>query len=45
MRILLAHGAAVNAKEGGGHTALFWATKGDHSDVINLLKQAGGRNQ
>lgn len=45
VQLLLKRAATVNAKEGGGHTALFWATKYNKTAVISLLKEAGGRNE
>jgi ankyrin repeat protein len=45
VRLLLAHGAQVNARAGRGHTALYWAHKKNHADVVALLQQAGGKEE
>ena len=45
VRFLLEKGARVNAKEGGGHTPLFWAERNNHKEVAELLKSAGGINE
>jgi ankyrin repeat protein len=41
VRLLLAHGAQVNACIGRGHTALYWARKKNHADIVALLQRAG----
>ncbi len=38
---LIAHGADVNAKDGNGQTALYWATTGGHTDVMQTLLAHG----
>src|SRR5262245_65536623 len=43
VKLLLDRRAKVNAKEGGGHIPLFWAKKYNHQTVIDLLKEAGGK--
>jgi ankyrin repeat protein len=45
VKLLLERGANVNTKEGGGHTALFWARKYQHRDVEEALLAAGGREE
>ena len=44
-KLLLRRGASVNAKEGGGHTAVFWAKKYQHRDVEQVLTAAGGKDE
>jgi ankyrin repeat protein len=41
-RLLLAHGANVNTRV-QGHTALYWARKKNHADIVALLQQAGAQ--
>jgi len=41
VRVLLAHGADVNTKDNSGFTALMYADGQQHSDVVQLLKNAG----
>ena len=41
VKILLQAHADINAFEGGGNTALFWAVFSDHIDVVKLLLQHG----
>ena len=45
VRLLLEKGAKVNAKEGGGHTPLFWAEFHHRKEVAELLKSVGGTNE
>jgi ankyrin repeat protein len=40
--LLLANKADVNAKDGSGHTPLFYAVGGGKKDVAELLRQHGG---
>ena len=41
VRLLLANGADVNARDAGGGTALIWACNDDHIDCVRLLLAAG----
>jgi hypothetical protein len=41
VRVLLAHGADVSARDKEGNSALTWASKMEHADVTDLLRQAG----
>jgi ankyrin repeat protein len=41
--LLLANKADVNAKDNKGRTALYWAAKAGHADIVTLLRQHGGR--
>ena len=43
IRLLLAHGAQINAHPARGHTALYWARKHHHADIAALLQQAGAK--
>lgn len=43
VRLLLAHGADVNAKTTGGSTALSVAREGHHSEIVALLQKAGAK--
>ena len=43
IRLLLAHGAQINAHPARGHTALYWAQKHHHADIAALLQQAGAK--
>ena len=40
--VLLAHGADINANE-GGRTALLMAVRGGHVELVKLLLRKGGR--
>ena len=42
-RLLLAHGAKVNLRPPRGHTALYWAQKHKHPELVALLEQAGAK--
>jgi ankyrin repeat protein len=41
----LAKGADVNAKVNDGWTALMWARRSNHSKIVDLLKQAGAKEE
>ena len=41
VEVLLAHGADVNARDGDGYTALFWAARGGRAAVVELLLAHG----
>ena len=41
-RILLAHGADINAVNGLGHTSLDLAVAGDNKNMKEFLQQRGG---
>ncbi len=41
VRVLLAHGARVNQREGGGVTALILAAGYGYADIVRMLLQAG----
>ena len=43
MKALLAAGADVNAKEKEGWTALMLAAEKGHTEIVQLLKQAGAK--
>jgi ankyrin repeat protein len=45
VKLLLNKGAKVNAKEGGGHTPLFWAKTYNRQQVIELLRGAGSEDE
>jgi ankyrin repeat protein len=45
VRLLLDRGADVEAKEGGGQTALMVAAESGHEAVVRLLKSAGASQQ
>lgn len=38
VRILLDRGANVNNADKIGRTPLYWATKEDHTEIVNMLK-------
>lgn len=40
-RLLIRHGADVNAVDADGHTAVWWAVARNHVDLIKLLMDAG----
>ena len=42
VELLLSHGAKADARDNGGRTAIFWALKGGHKDVAELLKERMG---
>ena len=42
-RLLVAHKANVNLRPPRGHTALYWAQKHKHPEIIALLEQAGAK--
>jgi ankyrin repeat protein len=41
--LLLLSGADVNVRDRSGQSALMWAMKRDQPDIVDLLKQAGGK--
>jgi ankyrin repeat protein len=43
VQILIANGVDVNARFGSGRTALSTAKAAGHTEIVNLLKQAGAR--
>ena len=43
VQLLLAKGADVNAKNNYGETALFWAKKMGHKEIVRILKEAGAK--
>jgi ankyrin repeat protein len=43
LRLLIARGGAINAKDQNGETALDWARKHRHPEVLDLLVRAGAR--
>lgn len=45
MRLLLAHGADVNAKPPRGHTPLYYARRHKNADIIRMLEQAGAKEE
>ena len=42
-KVLIAHGADVNAKDNEAMTALKWATANQQANVVELLKEAGAK--
>ncbi len=42
-RLLLAHGAGVNARPPRGHTPLYYARRHNNADILKLLEQAGAK--
>ena len=40
-KLLLAHGAEVNAEDNDGRTPSQWAALGGHKNVVELLRQHG----
>ena len=42
VKLLLASGAKVKAKDQYGLTALVYALKGQHVEIVKLIKDAGG---
>ncbi len=43
VKLLLAHGADVNARANDGKTALAFAAARNHHDVLELLKSYGAK--
>ena len=43
VRVLLARGADASAKDQDGNTALTWGSMMEHAEVVELLRQAGGK--
>jgi ankyrin repeat protein len=43
VKVLIDAGADVNAKNKDGKTALMWAARYGHTEVAEILKQAGAR--
>ena len=41
VRLLIAHGADVNAQSSSGNTPLMYACAGGHEDVVRVLLEAG----
>ena len=41
MRLLIAHGADVNAQSSSGNTPLMYACAGGHEEVVRVLVEAG----
>ena len=44
IRLLLQKGAAVNAQDGNGRTALDWALPQGETETVRLLREAGGKS-
>jgi ankyrin repeat protein len=42
VKLLLEHGAKLSAKDQYGLTALVYALKGQHTEIVQLIKAAGG---
>ena len=42
VKLLLANNAKVKARDQYGLTALVYALKGQHTEIIKLIKEAGG---
>jgi ankyrin repeat protein len=45
VRQLLAHNAGVNFRAERGHTPLWYAERHNRTEIITMLKKAGGRNE
>jgi ankyrin repeat protein len=43
VQTLLAQGADVNAKDSRGCTALMWAKREGHKEIVRILKEAGAK--
>jgi ankyrin repeat protein len=43
VRLLLNRGADVEARDNGGHSALWWAKQNKNQESITLLEQAGAK--
>jgi ankyrin repeat protein len=43
VKMLLAKGADVNAKDDYGYTALIWAAYLDYSDIVQILLEHGAK--
>jgi ankyrin repeat protein len=43
VKLLVAKGMDVNAKDKNGRTALMWATEQGHTPIVELLKAHGAK--